>query len=140
MRMSKVNAIKNFFYSERVIIGFLVALGLAVTLELTGVYLLMILAGGIAGFFVKKGWLSFFIGFISVALAWGIYFIVFAFMGPLSEFFSLIGSIIGISGTILMIMSIIVGGLLGGVGALIGAYVTQLILGEKYTKNSKVNN
>ncbi|NVM28472.1 MAG: hypothetical protein HWN65_06490 [Candidatus Helarchaeota archaeon] len=137
--MSKFPAIKNFFYSERWVVGLIAALGLAFLLELTGVYLLMLLAGGIAGFFVKKGWLSFIIGFVGVALAWGIYFIYFAFLGPLGEFFQLIGSIIGISGAILMIISLIMGGLMGGIGALVGAYSTQLILGEKYIKKSQKN-
>ena len=139
IQMSKIPAKKNFFYSERWVVGLPAALGLAFLLELTGVYLLMFLAGGIAGFFVKKGWLSFIIGFVGVALAWGIYFIYFAFLGPLGEFFQLIGSIIGISGAILMIISLIIGGLMGGIGALVGAYSTQLILGEKYIKKSQKN-
>ncbi|MFX0141013.1 MAG: hypothetical protein ACFFDN_45660 [Candidatus Hodarchaeota archaeon] len=134
--MRKATGVKEFFYSEQIFIGFIIAFTLAILLELTGLYLLMLLAGGVAGFFVKKGWLSFIIGFMSVALAWGTYFIVFVFIGPLGEFFELIGSIIGISGVILMILSLIVGGLLGGVGALVGAYITQLTLGDKYIRKS----
>ncbi len=134
--MSIVTGIKELFYSENVFIGFIIAFVLALYLEITGVYLLMLLVGGVAGFFVKRGWLSFIIGFMSVALAWGIYFIFFAFIGPLGEFFILIGSIIGISGVILMILSLIIGGLLGGIGALVGAYTTQLILGDKYIRKS----
>jgi len=135
--MSRVTGIKEFLYSEKILVGFITASGLAFLLELTGIYLLMLLAGGVAGFFVKRGWLSFIIGFISVTLAWGIYFIVFALIGPLSEFFALIGSIIGISGLILMILSLIIGGLLGGFGALVGAYITQLTLGNKYKRKSQ---
>lgn len=134
--MSIVVGIKEFLYSEKIFIGFIIAFVLALYLEITGIYLLMLLVGGVAGFFVKKGWLSFIIGFMSVAIAWGIYFIFFAFIGPLGEFFELIGSIIGISGVILMILSLIIGGLLGGVGALVGAYTTQLILGDKYIRKS----
>jgi len=134
--MSIVTGIKEFFYSEKIFVGFIISFVLALCLEITGIYLLMLLVGGVAGFFVKKGWLSFIIGFMSVALAWGIYFIFFAFIGPLGEFFELIGSIIGISGVILMILSLIIGGLLGGVGALVGAYTTQLILGDKYIRKS----
>jgi len=134
--MSIVTSIKEFLYSEKIFIGFIIAFVLALYLEITGIYLLMLLVGGVAGFFVKKGWLSFIIGFMSVAIAWGIYFIFFAFVGPLGEFFELIGSIIGISGVILMILSLIIGGLLGGIGALVGAYTTQLILGDKYIRKS----
>ena len=67
----------------------------------------------------------------------GIYFIIFAFIGPLGEFLDLIGSIIGMSGVILLILSLIIGGLLGGIGALVGAYVIQLVLGDKYIKKSQ---
>ncbi len=134
--MSIVSGIKDLLYSEKIFVGFIISFVLALYLEITGIYLLMLLVGGVAGFFVKKGWLSFIIGFMSVALAWGIYFIFFAFIGPLGEFFELIGSIIGISGVILMILSLIIGGLLGGVGALVGAYTTQLILGDKYIRKS----
>ncbi len=135
--MSRRFHIKGFFYSEQLIIGFIITFGLALLLELTGIYLLMLLVGGVAGFLVKRGWLSFIIGFMSVSLAWGIYFIVFAFIGPLGEFFELIGSIIGISGAILMILSLLIGGLLGAIGALVGAYITQLVLGDKYIRKSQ---
>ena len=63
--------IKKIVYSEQYMVGFIISLSLALLLELTGNYFLMLLAGGVAGFFVKKGWLSFIIGFISVSLAWG---------------------------------------------------------------------
>ena len=75
--MSIVVGIKEFLYSEKIFIGFIIAFVLALYLEITGIYLLMLLVGGVAGFFVKKGWLSFIIGFMSVAIAWGIYFIFF---------------------------------------------------------------
>ncbi|MFX0175929.1 MAG: hypothetical protein ACFE85_06840 [Candidatus Hodarchaeota archaeon] len=135
--MNIVNSIKKFVYSEKIVVGFIISFILAFLLELTGLFLLMLLAGGVAGFFIKRGWISFITGFMSVALAWGIYFIVFTFIGPLSEFLEVIGSIIGISGVILMMLSLIIGGLLGGTGALVGAYFTQLILGDNYIRKSK---
>ena len=135
--MIRGSHIKKIFYSEQLMVGFIIAFALALLLELTGIYLLMLLVGGVAGFFVKRGWLSFIIGFMSVSLAWGIYFIVFAFIGPLGEFFDLIGSIIGIPGVILMVLSLIIGGLLGAFGALVGAYTTQLALGDKYIRKSQ---
>ncbi|MBD3227537.1 MAG: hypothetical protein GF329_05040 [Candidatus Lokiarchaeota archaeon] len=136
--MSSKNIIKNYFYSERLLTGFILAFGLSLALELTGIYLLMILVGIIAGIFVKKGWHSFLVGFIGVALAWGVYFVLFAFLGPLDELFKLIGLILGLNGSVLMIISILIGGLLGGVGALIGAYVFQLICGDQYDPKEKL--
>ncbi len=97
----------------------------------------MLLAGIVAGIFIKKGWISFIIGFISVSLAWTIYFIIFAIIGPISELFSLFQTIMGLNGLYLMFLSIILGGLLGGSGALIGGYAIQLILGDDFDPKKK---
>ena len=132
--MSSVNVIKEYIYKERIIEGFVFCFLLAVALELSGIYLLMLLAGAVAGIFIKKGWLSFLLGFGAVALAWGIYFIVYSLTGPLTALLDLIGSILGFSGGIMIAIALIIGGLLGGVGALIGAFTTQLIIGDRYIK------
>ena len=63
--MSETNVLKEYFYKERIIEGIIFSFLFAIALELTGIYLLMILAGAVAGVFVKKGWLSFIIGFVS---------------------------------------------------------------------------
>ena len=42
-----------------------------------------------------------------------------------------------ISGVIFLVMALIIGGLMGGIGALVGAYTTQLLMGEKYVEKSK---
>ncbi|TFF90261.1 MAG: hypothetical protein EU548_03935 [Promethearchaeota archaeon] len=136
--MSSVNIIKNYFYSERLLTGFILAFFLSLAIELTGIYLLMIIVGIIAGILIKKGWHSFIVGFGSVALAWGIYFILFSFIGPLGELLNLIGVILGVHGSLLIFISILLGGLLGGVGALVGAYAFQLICGENYDPKEKL--
>lgn len=128
IKLTEGNSKEDYFYLERIIPGFLISFALAFLLELTGLYLLMILAGVVAGVFVKRGWLSFLIGFASVTLAWGIYFIVFALTTPLAAFLDLIGSMTGIPGSILLILALLLGGLMGGSGALVGAYANQLVL------------
>ncbi|MCP4760510.1 MAG: hypothetical protein GY870_01935 [archaeon] len=135
--MNYIEKIENIFLPERNLIGFICALTLGFLLELTGYDLLMIIAGFTAGIFVKRGKFSFIIGFISVALAWSIYFIVYTINSPLISLLDLIGTVItdlaGIpfSGIILVIVSIFVGGLLGGFGGLIGGFSMQLMIQYK---------
>lgn len=136
--MSYENIITKYLYSERILIGFISSLLLGLALELTGIYLLMLLAGFVCGIFVKKGWHSFLVGFLSIASAWEIYFIIFSFVGPMGDLLVIIGNLIGIQGGIILMITIIIGGLLGGVGALVGAYITQMILGDKYDPKAKV--
>jgi hypothetical protein len=139
MKMSYENVITKYLYSERILIGFISSLLLGLVLELTGIYLLMLLAGFIGGIFVKKGWHSFIIGFLSIASAWEIYFIIFSFVsGKMDDLLVIVGNLIGIQGGIILMLTIIIGGLLGGVGALVGAYITQIILGDKYDPKAKV--
>jgi hypothetical protein len=139
MKMSYENVITKYLYSERILIGFISSLLLGLVLELTGIYLLMLLAGFIGGIFVKKGWHSFIIGFLSIASAWEIYFIIFSFVsGKMDDLLVIVGNLIGIQGAIILMLTIIIGGLLGGVGALVGAYITQIILGDKYDPKAKV--
>ena len=97
----------------------------------------MLVAGFVAGIFIKKGWTSFLIGFIGVMAAWGVYFLIFTFIGPLDRLLSFIGQLIGINGIVLILISLIIGGRLGGMGALIGGYSMQLILGDNYNPKEK---
>ncbi|MHA1788748.1 MAG: hypothetical protein ACTSWR_04315 [Candidatus Helarchaeota archaeon] len=134
--MSYVNIIKKYFYSERIVPAFFSAFLLALPLEMVH-FLTMLVAGFVAGIFIKKGWTSFLIGFIGVMAAWGVYFLIFTFIGPLDRLLSFIGQLIGINGIVLILISLIIGGLLGGMGALIGGYSMQLILGDNYNPKEK---
>ena len=131
-----INGLKKFLYSEQIIAGFIASFILALSLELIGAFTLMLLAGAIGGVLIKRGWIAFVVGFVSVFLAWCIYFIAFLFLGPFSALLVLLETIIGIPGAILVIISLIIGGLLGGIGSLLGAYLSQLVLGENYQKKS----
>ncbi len=127
---------RKILESENIVLGLCVAIVAAFVFELSGIVYLMLLAGGVAGFFAKQGLKSFLAGFIGVMAAWGIYFIWFAATSPLATFLVLIGNAVEIPGSVLVIATLVIGGLLGGIGALVGAFLTQILLGERYCKAS----
>ncbi len=120
-----------FLRRENVIFGLVSSTGLALVLELAGVFWLMVVAGGVAGFLVKRGWLSFVIGFAAVAIGWGVYLIVFAVTSPFQRFLGIVGGALGAPGELVVFAALIIGGMMGGLGALVGAYVTQLTLKDR---------
>ncbi len=113
------------------LVGFLFIAILGLLFELVGWWFLMLLAGGFGGFLMKKsGHKSFLIGFLSVAVVWFGFFVVLMILGPIFELMTLITTILGfLEGfpAALMIMTIIIGGLLGGLGAWNGTYIASLI-------------
>jgi hypothetical protein len=129
--MDTKKSILAFLRRENVVLGLVVSTALAMVLELAGIYWLMIVAGAVAGFMVKKGWLSFIIGFAAIAIGWGVYLIVYAATSPFQRFLDIVGAAIGIPGEVVVLATLVIGGLLGGIGALVGAYVTQLAIPDR---------
>jgi hypothetical protein len=101
----------------------------------------MLLAGGVAGFFIKKpAPLSFLVGFGGIAIVWFCFFVYFMTIGPLSEFLILITTILGFlesSPSILILITIIIGGILGGLGAWNGTYIASLIYSRETSAKTK---
>ncbi|HME56094.1 MAG TPA: hypothetical protein VKM55_28080 [Candidatus Lokiarchaeia archaeon] len=122
----------NVLYSENIVAGFLVGIALGFLLDLTGAWYLMLVAGAACGFLAKQGTKSFIAGFGGVVVAWGIYFLDYTIASSFVTFTGLIGAATGLPGEVLVILALVIGGLLGGVGALVAAFATQLILGDRY--------
>ena len=112
-------------------VGFLFIAILGFLFQLAGWWYLMLLAGAIGGFIMKKsGILSFIIGFLAIGLVWLCFFIYFMTIGPIFELMALITSILGFLESFpvgLMLATLIVGGLLGGLGCLNGSYISAII-------------
>lgn len=113
------------------IMGLIITLILGVLFQSMGCWYLMLLSGGIAGFLMKRSGLwSFVLGFLGTALIWGGFFVYFLIIGPLTEFTALVASVLGMFESfpnILILITIIIGGLLGGLGALNGTYIANII-------------
>jgi hypothetical protein len=96
------------------LIGFLFTILLGFLFELAGWWYLMLLAGGFAGFLVKKSALfNFLIGFAGIALVWFCFFIYFMIIGPIFDFTAIIASVLGMlenTPNLLILITIIISG------------------------------
>jgi len=101
----------------------------AAALQLSGSWVVMFVAGALGSLFVKRHRKAFLVGFLGVFIGWLIlfsYLILTAQALAIADFFL---SQLGISGMgwLVILISCIIGGLLGGFGALLGRSVVELI-------------
>jgi len=121
------------------LIGFFTTLIAAVLLQLLGMlweyaWILMVVAGFLGGFLIKKAGMAFLAGFAGVVGAWLIYFVAFSFLGPIWEFSDLLSGLFGLEemGIVVIILTLaIIGGLIGGLGALNGHFIGSLLFRSK---------
>jgi hypothetical protein len=130
MDMKKIA--NKILFSENIVAGFLVAIGLGFVLDLTGLWYLMLVAGVACGFLAKQGFKSFVAGFAGIVVAWVLFFVDYAIESSFVKFLDLIGAAIDMPGAVLVVVALLIGGALGGTGAMVGAFTTQLILGDRY--------
>jgi hypothetical protein len=120
--------IDDIFPNVGTIPAMIIVVVIGIALQLSGVWMLMLMAGGFGGLFTRRHRYSFIAGFVGVAIAWTgifLYLIITAQALAIAEFFI---SLLGISGgALVIIISVILGGLLGGFGGLLGRSLIELI-------------
>jgi hypothetical protein len=124
--MSKID---DLFPNIGVLPSAIIVAVVGATLQLSGQWILMLLAGFIGALFTRKYLHSFAAGFIGIALAWSgifVFLIVTAQALEIAEFF--IG-LLGLSGLgfIVILISVLIGALLGGFGGMLGRAVLELV-------------
>ena len=100
----------------------------------------MIIAGVVAGFFVKRHRHAFYAGFFGVTVAWSILYathVDFFQAYEIAEFFATLIGLPGFGRSIVSI-GILLGGLLGGTGALVGFSVADIILEFRSGKEENI--
>lgn len=118
----------------RLSIGFSVGFVAALFLELTGIWYLMLIAGALTGIVLKKGKPVFFIGGAAVAVAWACYLGYHAMSGlllPLADLFAMLAGLGEGMGVIFIVLTLLIGFVAGGLGAIHGALITQIVIGNK---------
>ena len=105
-------------------------------MQLLGHWELMILAGALGCFYVKRHSHAFIAGFLGVAGAWSILFVILVQFSQAYVVAELFASLIGAAsfGRFIVSLSIFLGGLLGGCGALVGYSFVDLIVEYKKTR------
>ncbi len=114
-------------------VGFLIIYALGLILELTGYWWTMIIAAAVGGIIIKNAGKAILAGFFGIMLVWGTYLLNLASLGYgnlnlFANFLNIIGTVVGINGGVLVIICLLIGGLVGIVGAVNSAYITQIII------------
>jgi len=102
---------------------------IAIVLQLSGAWVTMLIAGALCALLARRHRTAFFAGFIGVAIAWTAIFVYLSLTAQamaIAEFF--IG-LLGLSGMgwLVIVISILLGALLGGFGGLLGRSVVELV-------------
>ncbi|NHI88242.1 MAG: hypothetical protein EAX87_01895 [Candidatus Thorarchaeota archaeon] len=114
-------------------IGFLPALVITIVfgiaLQLAGNWILMLIAGALGALFVRRIRKAFLLGFLGIGIAWGL---LFAYLSITAQAMAVANMFIGLLGLeglgfIVIVISILIGALLGGFGAMLGRALYELI-------------
>ena len=102
---------------------------IALALQLSGAWVTMIIAGALGALLTRRHRTAFLAGFIGVAIAWTAIFVYLSLTTQamaIAEFF--IG-LLGLSelGWLVIVISVLLGALLGGFGGLLGRSVVELV-------------
>ena len=129
-------SLKEFMKGKQsFLVGFVATLVAAVLFELLGLlweyaWILMVVAGFLGGFLIKKAGLGFLAGFLGVIVAWLIYLVAFSFLGPVWAFADTLAGVFGLEGmgfVVIILALVLIGGLIGGLGALNGHFIGSLL-------------
>jgi len=107
----------------------LVLMVIALALQLSGAWVTMLIAGALGALLTRRHRTAFFAGFIGVAIAWTAIFVYLSLTTQalaIAEFFN---GLLGRSGMgwLVIVISILLGALLGGFGGLLGRSVVELV-------------
>jgi hypothetical protein len=101
----------------------------AAALQLGGSWIVMLIAGALGSLFIRRHRIAFLVGFLGVFIGWLIlfsYLILTSQAIVIADFFLGLLGIHGLGGLVIII-SCIIGGLLGGFGALLGRSIIEII-------------
>jgi hypothetical protein len=114
-------------------IGFLAALVITIVfglaLQLAGDWKLMLIAGALGALFVRRIRKAFLVGFLGIGIAWGILFVYLALTAQAMAVADIFIGLLGLSGlgALVIVISILIGALLGGFGGMLGRALYELI-------------
>ena len=101
---------------------------LGIAMQLSGVWITMIIAGVFAGLFTRKTISSFLAGFVGVAIAWTILFVYKIYTAQALEIATFFIGLLGMSmGWLVIVISIVIGAFLGGFGGILGRSLIELL-------------
>ncbi|MHA1964142.1 MAG: hypothetical protein ACXACG_02890 [Candidatus Thorarchaeota archaeon] len=100
-----------------------------VALQLAGDWKLMLIAGALGALFVRRIRRAFIVGFLGVGLAWGILFVFLSLTAQAMAVANIFIGLLGLEGlgAVVIVISVLIGALLGGFGGMLGRALYELI-------------
>ena len=123
------NWYEKYFHDTGIGYSFMITTLIAIGLQLLGQWTLMILAGVLGCFYVQRHIHAFIAGFLGVAVAWSFLFVILVQFSQAYVVAELFASLVGAPGfgRFIVSLSILIGGFLGGSGALVGYSTVDLV-------------
>jgi hypothetical protein len=113
--------------------GFLPALVITIVFgivfELAGDWKLMLIAGALGALFVRRIRKAFLVGFLGIGIAWGLIFVYLVATAQAMAVANMFIGLLGLEGlgAIVIVISVLIGALLGGFGGMLGRALYELI-------------
>lgn len=97
--------------------------------QLAGNWILMIFAGALSALFVRRIRKAFLVGFLGIGLAWTILFVYMIVSAQAMDVANIFIGLLGLygMGAIVIVISILIGALLGGFGGMLGRALYEFI-------------
>lgn len=114
-------------------IGFFAALVITIVfglaLQLAGDWKLMLIAGALGALFVRRIRKAFLVGFLGIGIAWGILFAYLSLTAQAMAVADIFIGLLGLSGlgALVIVISVLIGALLGGFGGMLGRALYEFI-------------
>ena len=107
----------------------IVVIVLGIVFEITGVWMTMLFVGVFGALFVRGYKKSFLLGFLGVGIAWGILFAYLTLTSQAMAVANFFIALLGLEGLgpLVIIISVLVGALLGAFGGVLGRAIFDLI-------------
>lgn len=104
---------------------------LGVVLEMSGAWITMLIVGFLGSLAVRKASRAFLVGFLGVGIAWTLLFVYLVLTAHALEVADFFIGLLGASGlgSLVIVISVLIGALLGGFGGLLGRTTVELIDG-----------
>lgn len=114
-------------------IGFLPAMIITIifgiVFQLVGDWKLMLIAGALGALFVRRIRIAFLVGFLGIGIAWGFIFAYLAMTAQAMAVADIFIGLLGLTGLgiLVIVISILIGAMLGGFGGMLGRALYELI-------------
>ena len=100
-----------------------------IALQLAGDWKLMLIAGALGALFVRRIRKAFLVGFLGIGLAWGLIFVYLSVTAQAMAVANMFIGLLGLEGlgAVVIVISVLIGALLGGFGGMLGRSLYELI-------------